>query len=150
MSAEEKIIARILEVLEALKVAGTVRRVEELTQPAALKGQRDAIFVLFGDEDNAQEEESLQGYVIEFTVTIIALVKSKTPAAKARQMKAAILRLMEADPQLPDATGRALCTKVTYRSASAFFEAGNDELGGCEINYLVQYHRQRGNPDLNF
>ena len=146
MSIKQQLIARILELLETLKVSGQLRTVERITTANQLGAKRPSVHVIVGAEANISEEEDLRGYVCEFPVAIILLVEHpKDAAGAADELTGPIQEAIEGDIQLS-----GLATKIVYQSAEPFSTEHSKPLGGMEITYLVQYRRRRAQTSTSY
>lgn len=151
MSVKEQIIARLLVLLETLKVAGTVRVVERITTANQLGTKRPSIHLIIGAEVNVSEEEELRGYILEFPIAIILLVEHpRDAAAAAEALVGDIQTAIESDIQLTGADGNSLATKIVYQGNEPFSTDQSKPLGGSELTYLIQYRRMRGAPNTRY
>jgi hypothetical protein len=146
MTTKQSIINRIVELLEALKTAGTVREVQRVTTPFLLATILPSIHLVIGPEENKTEEEELRGYVCEFPVMIKVTVEdARDPYGKAEEIIGPIQSAIEADLQLS-----GLAVKILYLGDDPFTNELNKPVGGNMVSYLVQYRRQRALPSTQY
>lgn len=146
MTTKQSIVARIFELLEALKTAGTVRECVRVTTPFMLATVLPSIHLVIGPEDNKTEEEELRGYVCEFPVSIKVTVEdARDPYGKAEEIVGPIQEAIEGDPQL-----NGLAVKILYQGDDPFTNELNKPVGGNMVTYLVQYRRQRAAPGTQY
>lgn len=142
---KQRQVARILELLEAMKVAGAVRTVEEVTRPVALSPTLPAIQLVVGPEDVNTEEEDTQGYLIEYVVGITVIdssPKTEDRINKVRTLTAAVQAAIEGDIQLSPTLARS----VSYQGDDPFYSESDKPICGNTLTYLVQYRRRRAVP----
>ncbi len=146
MTTKQSIINRIVELLEALKTAGTVREVQRVTSPYLLTTVLPSIHIVIAGEDNLTEEEELRGYVCEFQVMLkVTVSDSRDPYGKAEEIVGPIQETIEGDLQL-----NGLAVKILYLGDDPFTDEVNKPLGGNAVRYLVQYRRQRALPSTQY
>lgn len=142
--AKQRQVARILELLEALRVAGTVRAVERVTKPVTNAPTMPALQVVVGPEDVQSDEEDTRGYLLEYVVAITAIDSAGKDAERLNKidaLTAAIQVAIEGDKQLA-----SLARFITYQGDDPFYSEDSKPLCGNTLTYLVQYRRERANP----
>lgn len=144
--AKQRQIDRILALLEAMKVAGTVRAVDRVTKPVTIAPLLPALQVVVGPEDVQSDEEDTQGYLIEYVVAITAIDSAGKDAdrlSKIDTLTAAIQVAIEGDHQLA-----SLARWIKYQGDDPFYSEDSKPLCGNTLTYLVQYRRRRGAPSV--
>lgn len=147
MTTKQSIIARILELCEALKTAGDVKEVVRETTPFALaESNLPSLQVIVGPEDNITDEEELRGYVVEFDVMLKLTVRHASELYNAVDVLVGRLQAaIEGDIQL-----NGLATKIVYQGDNPFSNEINKPLGGNMVTYRVQYRRRRAQPETSY
>lgn len=147
MTSKQRIIARLLELAEALKTAGDVKELLRVTTPFLLADKNlPSLHIIIGAEDNITEEESLTGYVVEFDVLFKITVRHATdPYGAAEPLVGRLQAAIEGDIQLS-----SLATKIVYQGDNPFSNEVNKPLGGNMVTYRVQYRRRRAEPDTTY
>lgn len=147
MTIKQQIIARLLELAEALKTSGDVKEVLRVTSPFLLAEKNlPSLHVMIGAEDNITEEEELRGYVKEFDVLFKFTVRHATdPYTAAEELVGKLQVAIESDIQLS-----GLATKIIYIGDNPFSNEINKPLGGNMVTYRVQYRRQRAKPETQY
>ena len=146
MTTKQQIIARVVDLLEVLKTAGTVREVVRVTTPFLQAKFLPSIHLVIGAEENKTDEEELRGYVCEFPIAIKVTVEHATdPYGAAESIVGPVQAAIETDIQLS-----GLATHITYQGDDPFSTEETKPRGGNMITYLVQYRRRRGAPDSQY
>jgi hypothetical protein len=146
MSRKQEIIARIITLMEAMKVSGDVRVVERKKDITFLEQRRPAIHVVVGPETNQRDEENNRGYTVEFGVDIKVMTDSASDAEdKADGLAAKVQTAIEGDLQLI-----LLCVQILYDGDEPFLNEAMKPEGGIVIGYTVFYRRERGRPEIGF
>lgn len=142
--AKQRQIARILRLLEALKVGNTVRTVDRVTRPVTEAPITPALQLVVGPEDARDEEEDTQGFLLEYVVAITLIVSNPKDAerlALVDTITAAIQVAIESDIQLAQ-----LVRFIRYQGDDPFYSVDKNPIAGNTLSYLVQYRRRRAKP----
>lgn len=146
---KQRQVARILELLEAMKVAGTVKTVERVTRPVTMSPVLPALQLVVGPEDVQADEEDTRGYLIEYVVAITVIDSAAKPEDRLLRidtLTAAVQVAIEGDIQLACPSGTGLARSVAYQGDDPFYSESEKPLCGNTLTYLIQYRRQRANP----
>lgn len=131
-----------MEILQALKSAGTVRELERKKTVLALQSITPALHVVFGPEDEIGE--SNQGaYTLRKPLTL-KLVLSETADLedKIDALKAEVQRVVEGDRQLG-----GLVINIAYKGDQPFVDDVGKPVGGTLLFYTIDYRRGRARPE---
>jgi len=144
-SVKQQIIARVLEIAEALKTSGKLKVVKRVTSPYLLESILPAMHIVVQGE-NADEGEDLQGYELTFPLDLKLIFEHPTdPYGAADQLKTEVQTVMESDPQL-----NRLANRIIYRGDESFMGEQTSPLGGAMLLYDIQYRRRYGDPSANY
>jgi hypothetical protein len=146
MSAvKTQIIARVMELLEVLKQAGTVRRVDRVSTLMNLADIVPAIQVEIGG-DVVEETQDFQGYELSFPLDLKLVVNHPTdPYGACDTLAEAVQTAIEADFQLS-----RLANMINYAGETPFVNEQLKPLGGRVLFYDIKYRRKRGAPAENY
>ena len=145
-AVKQQIIARLMQLAESLKTAGTVREIKRATSLYLLVKTVPSLHVVIGAEDTLEGEEDARGYACEFDVFFKFTVEhGSDPYGACDDLVAAAQTLLETDLQLGQ-----LVRWMRYRSDDPFTSDETAPRGGTVLTYRVQYRRQRGKPEAAY
>lgn len=145
-TTKQQIVARVLVLLEALKTAGHVREVKRVNTPYQLTPTTPSAHLIVGDENLVQDEETTQGYALEFPIFIkLTLDSGGDPYDLADALAGQVQAAIEGDLQLSQ-----LVAWIRYQGDDPFTSEETKPRGGTMLTYLVQYRRRRGQPESHF
>ncbi|MCX7723547.1 MAG: hypothetical protein N2379_10910 [Verrucomicrobiae bacterium] len=149
LPVKERIVARLLELLEGLRAQGVVRKVSRELTVLAAESVRPAIHLVVGDENVVGRDN--QGYTCEFAVAFnILIADARSNYRVAEQIAAEVQRAVESDPQLLGADPQPLCVSVEYRGQTPFSDELTRPEGGTILQYQIRYRRSYGAPDVSY
>lgn len=143
LSVKQRQIARLLALLETLKVEDGFRSVERVTRAVTQEPKTPCAHLIVGDETVTTSEDDVQGYLVTYPIAINIIVSSpKDLADKIDALVAKVQAAIESDMQLS-----GTCRFITYTGDNPFFSAEQAPIGGNTLTYEIQYRRQRAKPD---
>jgi hypothetical protein len=148
-NAKQKIMERLLAILDPLKGEQGLRVIERKRTLFLLEPMKPALHVVAGPEIVLEEDN--RGYRCEFGLFLKLMV------AEARNLEDAvdkwvglIQEKIEMDGQLAGEGDGKLALKVTYDGEQPFGEDILKPEGGTVIAYVIEYRRFIGEPDYSY
>ena len=143
-SVKSRIIERLLMVLKPLQDAGLVRKIVREHALFALESVRPALHVVTGEERVIEQDS--HGYRCEFPLALqIIFAEPRDPYTAADEFEAAVQAIVEVDEQL-----EGLVSKITYNGAAPFVNEESKPAAYVVVEYLIEYRRTRGEPNVNY
>ncbi len=139
-----QILARVKTLLDALKTAAVVRKVERVTSPFLLETTTPALHIYVGPENQIEQDNF--GYVMEFPLVLRCIfAEERDPYSKGDELEAQAQKTIEADPQL-----NQLACLLRYEGDDPYVNEIDKPSGGVYVHYTVQYRRKKADPETNY
>jgi hypothetical protein len=147
---KQRIMERILTILEPLKGTQGLRKIERVRTLFLLEPQKPCLHVVAGPEIVLEEDN--RGYHCEFGLLLKLMVsEARNLEDEVDRYVGKIQELMENDAQLNggDATD-VLAIRTKYDGEQPFGEEILKPEGGTVIAYVIEYRRYSAEPNYNY
>lgn len=147
---KQRIMERILEILEPLKGEAGLRKIERVRTLFLVEPQKPCLHVVAGPEIVLEEDN--RGYRVEFGLFLkLGVSEARNQADEVDRYVGLIQTAIEGDAQLNGGDGAdVLAIRTKYDGEQPYGEEILKPEGGTVIAYVIEYRRYIAEPNYNY